>query len=269
MASFASFDGVTLSYQDEGRGRAVILLHGFAADTNINWVRSGVLDALVDEGFRAVALDARGHGLSEKPHDPESYAGDAMTRDARALLDHLGLDRTHVAGYSMGASTALALAATEPRVQRVVAVGGGGATLARRTSPGETGAGGFGAGGFGAGGFGAEGLGAEMVDGLLAEDPSTVTDPLARQFRTLADSVRADREALAAYSRARRDDAGVDFASISVPVLVVAGTDDELAGDPAELAARIPGATSATVPGDHFTSLSHPQLQRAVLGFLT
>ena len=50
----------------------MILLHGFAADTNINWVRSGVLDALVDEGFRAVALDARGHGLSEKPHDPES-----------------------------------------------------------------------------------------------------------------------------------------------------------------------------------------------------
>jgi pimeloyl-ACP methyl ester carboxylesterase len=264
MASFASFDGVSLSYQDEGRGRAVILLHGFAADTNINWVRSGVLDALVDEGFRAVALDARGHGLSEKPHDPESYAGDAMTRDARALLDHLDLDRAHVAGYSMGASTALALAATEPRVQRVVAVGVGGATLARRTSPGGTGA-----GGFGAEGFGAEGLGAEMVDGLLAEDPSTVTDPLARQFRTLADSVRADREALAAYSRARRDDAGVDFASISVPVLVVAGTDDELAGDPAELAVRIPGATSATVPGDHFTSLSHPQLQRAVLGFLT
>jgi len=254
MASFASFDGVSLSYQDEGRGRAVILLHGFAADTNINWVRSGVLDALVDEGFRAVALDARGHGLSEKPHDPESYAGDAMTRDARALLDHLDLDRAHVAGYSMGASTALALAASEPRVQRVVAVGVGGATLARRTSPGDT---------------GAEGLGAEMVDGLLAEDPSTVTDPLARQFRTLADSVRADREALAAYSRARRDDAGLDFASISVPVLVVAGADDELAGDPAELAVRIPGATSATVPGDHFTSLSHPQLQRAVLGFLT
>ena len=121
-----------------------------------------------------------------------------MTRDARALLDHLDLDRAHVAGYSMGASTALALAAMEPRVQRVVAVGVGGATLARRTSPGGTGAGGFGAEGFGVEGFGVEGLGAEMVDGLLAEDPSTVTDPLARQFRTLADSVRADREALAA-----------------------------------------------------------------------
>ena len=265
MASFASFDGVTLSYQDEGRGRAVILLHGFAADTNINWVRSGVLDALVDEGFRAVALDARGHGLSEKPHDPESYAGDAMTRDARALLDHLDVDRAHVAGYSMGASTALALAATEPRVAACRR-----RRRRRRDARAADVTGRHRRRGFRRGGSsGAEGLGAEMVDGLLAEDPSTVTDPLARQFRTLADSVRADREALAAYSRARRDDAGVDFASISVPVLVVAGTDDELAGDPAELAARIPGATSATVPGDHFTSLSQPQLQRAVLGFLT
>ena len=247
MPTFGSFDGVTLSYQDEGRGRPVVLLHGFAADTNINWVRSGVLDALVDEGYRALALDARGHGLSEKPHEPEAYADGAMTRDARALLDHLELERAHVAGYSMGASTALALAATESRVQRVVAVGVGGATLARRT---------------------AERFGPGMVDGFLADDPDTITDPLARQFRTLADSVRADREALAAFSQARHDDAGVDYASISVPVLVVAGVDDELAGDPAELAARIPGATASTVPGDHFTSLSQPKLQRAVIDFL-
>ena len=249
VATFESFDGVSLSYEDEGRGRAVLLLHGFAADTNINWVRSGVLDALVDEGYRAIALDARGHGLSSKPHDPEAYAGDAMTRDARALLDHLDLERAHVIGYSMGAGTALALGATESRVQRVVAVGVGGTTLARRDSaPGGEGSG--------------------MADGLLAEDPETITDPLARQFRTLADSVRADREALAACSRARRDDAQLDYGTLTVPVIVVAGVDDELAGDPAELAARIPDATSATVPGDHFTSLQHPKLQTAILDFL-
>jgi pimeloyl-ACP methyl ester carboxylesterase len=251
MATFQSFDGVTLSYEDEGRGRAVLLLHGFAADTNINWVRSGVLDALVDEGFRVLALDARGHGLSEKPHDPAAYADDAMVRDARALLDHHELERAHVIGYSMGASTALALAATDPRILRAIAVGVGGTTLSRRegASPGE---------GFGSG----------MADGFLAEDPDTITDPLARQFRTLADSVRADREALAACSRGRRE-TELDYGSIAVPVLVVAGVDDELAGDPAALAARIPDARAATVPGDHFTALQHPKLQQAVLEFLT
>ncbi len=255
MATFTSFDGVTLSYEDEGRGRAVLLLHGFAADTNINWVRSGVLDALVDEGFRAVALDARGHGLSEKPHEPEAYADEAMTRDAQALLDHLDLDRAHVVGYSMGATTALRVATTEPRVQRVVAVGVGGTTLARHSTTGAP--------------DGAQGLGTDLVDGLLADDPSEITDPIARQFRTLADSVRADRVALAAYSRARNADLAPDLGGIAVPVLVVAGVDDDLAGDPATLAARIPGASAATVPGDHFTSLSHPKLHRAVLDFLT
>lgn len=256
MPTFDSFDGLTLSYEDEGRGRAVLLLHGFAADTNINWVRSGVLDALVDEGYRAIALDARGHGLSEKPHEPEAYADDAMTRDARALLDHLGLDRAHVVGYSMGATTALRIAIAEPRAQRVVAVGVGGATIARRTSAGT-------------GQPAADGLGPDLVDGLLAEDPTTITDPIARQFRTLADSVRADRVALAAYSRAHRDDVGPDLGTIGVPVLVVAGVDDELAGDPGALAALIPDATVATVPGDHFTSLAHPKLQRALLDFLS
>jgi pimeloyl-ACP methyl ester carboxylesterase len=249
MPTFKSFDGVTLSYEDEGRGRAVLMLHGFAADTNINWVRSGVLDALVDEGYRALALDARGHGLSEKPHDQEAYANDAMVRDAAALLDELDLERAHVIGYSMGAGTALALAATDTRILRAIAVGVGGTTLARRDASTE------------------DGFGSGMADGFLADDPDTITDPLARQFRTLADSVRADRQALAACSRGRRETI-VDYGSIAVPVLVVAGVDDELAGDPAELAARIPDATSTTVPGDHFTSLQHPKLARAVLEFL-
>ena len=114
----------------------------------------------------------------------------------------------------------------------------------------------------------AETMGEGFVDALLADDPATITDPLGRQFRTLADSVRADREALAAYARARTAGALDDVDRISVPVLVVAGVDDELAGAPGELAARIPGATAVTVPGDHFTSPSHPQLHRAVLAFL-
>ena len=46
-----------LSYLDDGDGRAVVLLHGFAADTNVNYVRSGILDLLLDEGYRVV--DAR------------------------------------------------------------------------------------------------------------------------------------------------------------------------------------------------------------------
>ena len=110
MPDFESFDGLRLSYLDDGDGRPVVLLHGFAADTNVNYVRSGILDLLLDEGYRVVTLDARGHGLSSKPTDPDAYADDAMKRDVVALFDHLGLENVLLVGYSMGAHLALRLA---------------------------------------------------------------------------------------------------------------------------------------------------------------
>ena len=235
MPTFASFDGVELFYDDQGDGRPVVLLHGFAADTNINFVRSGILDALVDEGYRTIALDHRGHGLSSKPHEPEAYADDALTRDAQALFDHLGLDCVTVIGYSMGSGIALSLGATDPRVRAVVAIGIGSASLERGTEEVAT-------------------DGNAMATGLLADDPDAVDDPLARQFRRLADSVRADRVALAALMQAGRPRPFDLLADIGVPVLVIAGTDDELAGDPQVLADRIDGARAVTVPGDHFTA---------------
>ena len=91
MSEFRSFDGVTLNYDVEGSGPPAILLHGFSATTELNWRAPGVVDALTAAGRRAVGLDARGHGLSEKCHDPTAYADDAMVRDVGALFDHLGL----------------------------------------------------------------------------------------------------------------------------------------------------------------------------------
>ena len=123
MPDFESFDGLRLSYLDDGDGRPVVLLHGFAADTNVNYVRSGILDLLLDEGYRVVTLDARGHGLSSKPTDSDAYADDAMKRDVIALFDHLGLDDVLLVGYSMGAHLALRLAPVEPRVKAVVLLG--------------------------------------------------------------------------------------------------------------------------------------------------
>ena len=107
MERFASFDGTTIAYRDEGAGRPVLLLHGFAADQHANWTQPHVVDALVDAGHRVLAPDARGHGASEKPTDPARYADDAMVRDARALLDHVGVDAVDVVGYSMGALVSL------------------------------------------------------------------------------------------------------------------------------------------------------------------
>src|SRR6476620_6872999 len=172
VPTFASFDGTELFYDDQGAsdserprgggdGRAVVLLHGFAADTNINFVRSGILDGLVDEGYRTIALDHRGHGLSAKPHEPEAYADDALTRDVQALFDELGLDGVTVVGYSMGSGIALRLAAVDPRVCAVVAIGVGTASIERGAEEGGR-------------------DGTAMGDAMLADDPESITDPLGR-----------------------------------------------------------------------------------------
>jgi pimeloyl-ACP methyl ester carboxylesterase len=242
MASFESFDGLSLFYQDEGDGRTVVLLHGFAADTNVNYVRSGIFDLLLDEGYRVVTLDARGHGLSSKPTDSAAYADDAMKRDVLALFDHLGLDDVLLVGYSMGAHLALRLAPAEPRVKAVVLLG-----IGESGTGGEDGAGRRDA----------------LVAVLEADSPDDVDDASLRQFRVMAG---LDREPLLAYVKAPGS-VGPAPDGVDVPVLLVVGDDDENAGDPAPLAKRL-DATLVRVPGDHFTANSRPELHRALTTFL-
>jgi pimeloyl-ACP methyl ester carboxylesterase len=244
MATFESFDGLTLFYQDEGDGRTVVLLHGFAADTNVNYVRSGILDLLLDEGYRVVALDARGHGLSAKPTDPAAYADDAMKRDVVALFDHLGLDDVLLVGYSMGAHLSLRLAPDEPRVKALVLLG------------------------IGESAAGDDGSGTDRRDALVAvleaDSPDDVDDASLRQFRVMAG---LDREPLLAYVRAPGGNEPARLDAVTVPVLLIVGDDDENAGDPSGLAEPL-GATLVRVPGDHFTANSRPELHRALTGFL-
>jgi pimeloyl-ACP methyl ester carboxylesterase len=125
MDTFASFDDLELSYLDAGEGAPVVLLHGFAADHFSNWVATGVVDRLIGARRRVIAPDARGHGASAKPHDPDAYANDAMVRDVRSLFDHLSLHRVDVVGYSMGSIVAGRLAPREPRVRSLVLGGVG------------------------------------------------------------------------------------------------------------------------------------------------
>ena len=104
MAEFVS-DGLTLVYDDIGprEGRPVVLVHGFASNRNENWRRLGWYGAFERKRIRCVALDCRGHGESARPHDPAMYTRAKMAGDIIALLDHLGVERADLFGYSMGA----------------------------------------------------------------------------------------------------------------------------------------------------------------------
>ncbi|WP_426959739.1 alpha/beta fold hydrolase [Muricoccus radiodurans] len=93
--------GVRLRYVEAGQGEPVVLVHGFSSSIERQWVASGVMPKLA-ERYRVIAFDGRGHGRSEKPHDPALYGPEAA-RDAARLLDHLGLRKAHMVGYSLGA----------------------------------------------------------------------------------------------------------------------------------------------------------------------
>lgn len=97
---FFDSNGVKMRYVEQGSGEPVVLLHGSGGSLN-TWINRGILQDLA-KNYRVIAFDARGHGKSGKPHDPKQY-GREMALDTVRLLDHLGIQRAHILGYSMGA----------------------------------------------------------------------------------------------------------------------------------------------------------------------
>ena len=98
--------GVKIHYIIEGQGEPVILVHGFTASIPVQWGLPGIISKLAKQ-YQVIALDNRGHGNSDKPHDPDSY-GKQMPEDVLRLMDHLKIKKAHVVGYSMGGFMAVA-----------------------------------------------------------------------------------------------------------------------------------------------------------------
>lgn len=120
---FFDSDGVRIHYTVEGSGEPVLLIHGYSVNAVMNWGAPGIIKGLSDH-YQVIALDNRGHGQSEKPHDPAAY-GDKMVEDQIRLLDHLKIRKAHVVGYSMGGFITAALMTKHP--DRVVTATLGGA----------------------------------------------------------------------------------------------------------------------------------------------
>ena len=117
-------DGLKIHYTMQGKGKPLVLIHGFTASIDTNWRGPGIIEALAND-FQVIAVDARGHGKSDKPHDPAAY-GPHMGEDVIRLLDHLGIMKAHIAGYSMGGAITLQLLATYPDRFLSAVLGGAG-----------------------------------------------------------------------------------------------------------------------------------------------
>jgi len=241
-------DSVEIAFDDAGQGEPVLLIHGFASNGRVNWVDTGWVKTLVEGGFRAITMDNRGHGESEKLYNPDLYSAADMAEDARRLLDHLDIPRAHVMGYSMGARIAAFLTINHP--SRV-----GAAVFAGLASRMITGVGG----------------GPEIARALEASSLLDVTDVEARVFRVFAEQTRGDLKALAACIKSSRVKITTEMlATIKVPVLVVVGEKDDVAGEIGPLLAAIPGATGVTLPKrNHMNAVGDKQYKEAVLTFLS
>lgn len=119
---FANSSGYAIHYELVGNGPPLILQHGFSGTLN-RWRWSGYVDALKDR-FNVILVDARGHGSSDKPHDPAAYSLEAQASDIAAVLEDLGIKRAHYWGFSMGGRIAFAMAKYQRNRVHTLVIGG-------------------------------------------------------------------------------------------------------------------------------------------------
>jgi len=247
---FTARDGTKLAYRELGQGRPLVLIHGYFSNGFVNWVRYGHAAAIADRGFRVILPDLRGHGESAKPHDPAAYPPDVLADDGFALIEHLGLTGPAqggyaLGGYSLGGRTVIRMLARGAAPDRAVVAGMG-------------------------------------LDGIL--DATGRNDHFRRILTNLGTFERLSPEGKAeAFLRSTGTDpvatlhlldANVDtprevLAKIAVPVLVLAGTEDDDNGPAEALAAALPRGQAARVPGNHMSAVAQPGLGQAIAGFLT
>jgi pimeloyl-ACP methyl ester carboxylesterase/diadenosine tetraphosphate (Ap4A) HIT family hydrolase len=252
--------GVTIRYIDVGPrdGEPVVLIHGAFNSVEGHWSETGVIDAL-DDDYRVIALDLRGHGKSEKPHDPAQY-GAEFASDVIRLLDHLSIEKAHIAGYSMGGHITFKLVADHPeRLRSAMPCGDGGRA--------------------------ASGAFADAVHRTIASlDAPGSMRPLLDYFVTPGSMTAEQVDALDATICAANDNGamaamlrnwqGMDtepakLAANRVPCLAVIGQGDPLRADLQATAERMPNLRVEIMRGhDHMTAFQDPGMAAAIKAFV-
>jgi pimeloyl-ACP methyl ester carboxylesterase len=119
---YADNSSVRIHYQVEGKGPALVLQHGFT-ESLVDWYESGYVEALRRD-YRLILIDARGHGASDKPHDPDAYVLNRRVEDVVAVLDALDIAKALFWGYSMGGWIGFGIAKYAKERVRALVIGG-------------------------------------------------------------------------------------------------------------------------------------------------
>lgn len=266
-AADATFDsnGVKIHYVTEGAGVPVVLIHGWMGDSSMwgrDWAGNTKLKGA--DGFQVIALDCRGHGKSDKPHDPKQY-GPEMAADVVRLLDHLKLEKAHLIGYSSGAYIVGRVAATHPdRVLSVVYGGQAPVTGAKPSHFSECEA------------FAkAVDEGQDLGSYLIAITPANRPKPTEAQAKAIAKFLYGgkDVKAFAAAGRGFKDleVTGEQLKKCSAPTLFIyGGNESDFVKGRIAAVHKLLGRGDVKVidGGDHITTLAKPEFAAALERFL-
>lgn len=240
--------GVKIRYQLLGDGPPLVLVHGWTASGRTNWELPGWFDTLKPH-YRLIVPDLRGHGRSEKPHRKAGYSLPLLAADVLAVMDHAGVERARLMGYSMGGMVTLELLTHHgERVSAAVVGGMGAAFPARRRQ--------------------------NCVD-EESEEPPELARSWANRARGIASYLR-HYDAIAQNAVWRGVFKGKGpirepelLGTVTQPVLIVAGTRDPLCPGTRLLAERLPNATRVLLSGrNHISAVADPRYKQAVLDFL-
>ena len=236
-------DATRLAWRELGEGRPVVLIHGLFSDANTNWIKFGHAAKLAAAGFRVIMPDLRAHGLSDKPQQPESYPRGILSRDIAELIAHLKLDDYILGGFSLGARTTVQLVGEGVTPVKAILAG-----------------------------MGLEGLSdwnrrqAFFHEAIAQFDIAGRGDKwwMAIQFMK---TMNVDRIAAGHLLRTFEDAHSDWLAAFTMPTLVLCGTEDADNGSAPALAAALPDARYAPVPGTHMSSVTKPEFSEAILAF--
>ena len=240
---FEADDGRRLAYREMGEGFPVVLIHGLFSNAWTNWIRYGHAARVAAAGFRVIMPDLRAHGQSEAPHDPAAYPHDVLAHDGLALVRHLGLDRYHLGGYSLGSRTTVRMLAYGATPEKVVLAGPG---LPGLTDV-ETRIASF----------------KHVLTGI-GTHPRGSGPWLAEAFLK---TTGGDPEALLLLVNSLTSTSESDLDGITQPVLVLCGAEDHDNGSAPALAERLPNATFQEIPGTHMSAVLKPELGEAIARF--
>ncbi|GHA03973.1 alpha/beta hydrolase [Novosphingobium arvoryzae] len=244
MELIPGFDGTPLAVHRMGAGRPLVLLHGLFSSAEMNWIKWGHAATIAEAGFEVIMPDLRVHGASGKPHDPAAYPGDVQAKDLAALVAALGLVDYDLGGFSLGSRTS---------VRAVI----GGLTPKRLVL----------------GGMGLEGLAgwtgrqAFFIDAIDRFDSVRQGDPAYYTVQFMK-SMKIDRVAARLLLGTMTDTDPAALATITMPTLVVCGDEDRDNGSPDKLAAALPNAVHAVIPGTHMGCVTKPELGRTIRDWL-